>query len=66
MVATELNRLPSFKSRRALSPQKMKPRERKSKPEQNLSTNRGAYLQSGLDIETKKFFGYRPKEKFFC
>src|SRR4029077_6459981 len=35
MVATESNRLPSFKSRRALSPRENEPRERKSNPEKN-------------------------------
>src|SRR5580700_9716982 len=46
MVATELNRLPSFKNRRALSPPENEPRECKSKPEQTLSSDRGAYLQT--------------------
>ena len=45
--------------------EKMKPRERKSKPEQNLSTDRGAYLQSGLDIETKKFSATGRRRSFF-
>jgi hypothetical protein len=45
----------------------MKPRERKSKPEQNLlERSRGISANSGLDIETKKLLGYRPKEKLFC
>src|SRR5258708_16216341 len=45
MVATKSNRLPSFKNRRRCHHKKMKPRERKSKPEQNLSSDRGTYLQ---------------------
>jgi hypothetical protein len=44
----------------------MKPRERKSKPEKNLSSDREPSANSGLDIETKIFLGYRPKEKLFC
>jgi hypothetical protein len=35
MVSTELNRLPSFKNRRALAPLENEPRERKSNPEKN-------------------------------
>jgi len=46
--------------------QNMKPRERKSKPEKNLSSDREPSANSGLDIETKIFLGYRPKEKLFC
>ena len=46
MVATESNRLPSFKNRRTLSPREMKPREPKSNPEKNLSNDREAYLQT--------------------
>jgi hypothetical protein len=46
MVATKSNRLPSFKNRRRCHHEKMKPRKRKSKPEQNLSSDRGQYLQT--------------------
>ena len=63
MVATELNRLPSFKNRRTLSPREMKPRERKSKREQNLSSDRGPYLQQWAGYRDKKLLGYRPREK---
>jgi hypothetical protein len=55
MVATGLNRLPSFKSRRTLSPLENEPRERKSSPEKNLSSDREPSANSGLDIETKHF-----------
>jgi hypothetical protein len=53
MVATGLNRLPSFKSRRTLSPLKNEPREWKSNPEKNLSSDREPSANSGLDLETK-------------
>ena len=66
MVATESNRLPSFKNRRTLSPLENEPRKRKSHPEKNLSSDREPSANSGLDIETKKSLGYRPREKFFC
>src|ERR1700752_1225584 len=55
LVATELNRLPSFKSRRTLSPLENEPRERKSNPEKNLSSDREPSANSGLDIETENF-----------
>jgi hypothetical protein len=66
MVATESNRLPNFKSRRTLSLLENEPRERKSNPEKNLSSDREPSANSGLDIETKKLLGYRSKEKPFC
>ena len=67
MVATELNRLPSFKNRRALSPRENETKGNgKSKPEQNLSSDRGVYpANSGLDIETKNFSA-TSRRKFFC
>ena len=49
MVATESNRLPSFKSRRTLSPLENEPRKRKSHPEKNLSSDREPSANSGLD-----------------
>ena len=53
MVATQSNRLPSFKSRRTLSPLENEPRKRKSNPEKNLSSDREPSANSGLDIEKK-------------
>ena len=64
MVATELNRLPSFKSRRTLSPLENEPRERKSNPEKNLSSDREPSANSGLDIETKHFSAGRRRSFF--
>jgi hypothetical protein len=67
MVATESNRLPSFKNRRTLSPRENETKgteeQARAKP---LERSRGISANSGLDIETKKLLGYRPKEKFFC
>jgi hypothetical protein len=57
MVATELNRLPSFKSRRTLSPRENEPRERNSNPEPSAN--------SGLDIETKNFSATSRRRSFF-
>ncbi len=65
MVATELNRLPSFKSGRTLSLLENEPRERKSNPEQNLSSDREPSANSGLDVETENFSAIGPREKFF-
>src|ERR1700752_4852183 len=65
MVATELNRLPSFKSRRTLSPLENEPRERKSNPEKNLSSYREPSANSGLDIETENFSGPGRGRSFF-
>ena len=65
MVATELNRLPSFKSRRTLSPRENEPRERNSNPEQNLSSNREPSANSGLDLETKNFSATSRRRSFF-
>ena len=65
MVATELNRLPSFKNRRTLSPLENEPRERKSNPEKNLSSDREPSANSGLDIETKKFSATGRRRSFF-
>ena len=53
MVATESNRLPSFKSRRTLSLLENEPGEWKSNPEKNLSSNREPSTNSGLDIRQK-------------
>ena len=53
MVATGLNRLPSFKNRRTLSLLENEPRERRSHPEKNLSSDREPSANSGLDVETK-------------
>jgi len=65
MVATELNRLPSFKSRRTLSPLENEPRERKSNPEKNLSSDREPSANSGLDIETENFSATGRGRSFF-
>ena len=65
MVATESNRLPSFKSRRTLSPLENEPRERKSNPEKNLSSNREPSTNSGLDIETKNLSATSRRRSFF-
>jgi hypothetical protein len=65
MVATESNRLPSFKNRRALSPRENEPRERKSNPEKNLSSDREPSATSGLDIETKNFSATGRRRSFF-
>ena len=65
MVATELNRLPSFKNRRALSPRENDPRERKSNPEKNLSSDREPSANSGLDIETKNLSATSRGRSFF-
>jgi hypothetical protein len=65
MVATESNRLPSFKNRRALSPRENEPRERKSNPEKNLSSDREPSANSGLDIETKNFSATGRRRSFF-
>ena len=65
MVATESNRLPSFKNRRTLSPLENEPRKRKSHPEKNLSSDREPSANSGLDIETKKFSATGRGRTFF-
>ena len=65
MVATGLNRLPSFKSRRTLSLLENEPRERKSNPEKNLSSNREPSTNSGLDIETKNLSATSRRRSFF-
>jgi hypothetical protein len=65
MVATESNRLPSFKNRPALSPRENEPRERKSNPEQNLSSDQEPSANSGLDIETKNFSATGRRRSFF-
>jgi hypothetical protein len=65
MVATDSNCLPSFKNRRALSPRENEPRERKSNPEKNLSSDREPSANSGLDIETKNFSATGRRRSFF-
>jgi hypothetical protein len=65
MVATESNRLPSFKNRRMLSPLENEPRERKSNPEKNLSRDREPSANSGLDIETENFSATSRRRSFF-
>ena len=62
MVATESNRLPSFKNRPALSPRENEPRERKSNPEQELSSDREPSANSGL--ETKIFSATGRRRSF--
>jgi hypothetical protein len=58
MVATELNRLPSFKSRRTLSPL-----ENDTKGTEERS--RGISADGGLDIETKNFSATSRRRSFF-
>jgi hypothetical protein len=65
MVATGLNRLPSFKIRRTLSLLENEPRKRKSHPEKNLSSDREPSANSGLDIETKNFSATGRRRSFF-
>ena len=65
MVATQSNRLPSFKSRRTLSPLENEPRKRKSHPEKNLSSDREPSANSGLDIETENFSATGRGRSFF-
>jgi len=65
MVATELNRLPSFKSRRTLSPLEMNPKKRKSNPEKNLSNNRETYLQEVGWISRQKTSRLPPEGEVF-
>jgi len=60
-----LNRLPSFKNRRALPPRENDPRERKSHPEKNLSSDREPSANSGLDIETKNLSATGRGRTFF-
>jgi hypothetical protein len=62
---TRLPRLPSFKNRRTLSPLENEPRERKSSPEKNLSSDREPSANSGLDIETKNFSATGRGRSFF-
>ena len=66
MVATELNRLPSFKNRRAPAP-----RENETKGTEEEA--REEPLERSRDLSAKwagyrdkKFLGYRPREKLFC
>jgi hypothetical protein len=65
MVATGLNRLPSFKSQRTLSLLENEPRERKSNPEKNLSSDREPSANSGLDIETENSSATSRGRTFF-
>jgi hypothetical protein len=66
MVATESNRLPSFKNRRTLSPReneiKATEEQARAKP---LERSRGIFANSGLDIETKNFSATGRRRSFF-
>jgi hypothetical protein len=66
MVATKSNRLPSFKSRRALSPRENETKgteeQARAKP---LERSRGISANSGLDIETKNFSAIGRRRSFF-
>jgi hypothetical protein len=66
MVATESNRLPSFKNRRTLSPRengtKGTEEQARAKP---LERSRGISANSGLDIETKNFSAAGRWRSFF-
>jgi hypothetical protein len=48
-----------------LSPLENEPRERKSNPEKNLSSDREPSANSGLDIETENFSGPGRGRSFF-
>ena len=66
MVATELNRLPSFKSRRTLSPLENEPKETEEQSrEEPLEQSRDIPAGSGLDIETKNFSATARGRSFF-
>jgi len=66
MVATESNRLPSFKDRPAQSPREneTKGTEEQSR-EEPLERSRGLSANSGLDIETKIFSATSRRRSFF-
>jgi len=66
MVATESNRLPSFKNRPAQSPREneTKGTEEQSR-EEPLERSRGLSANSGLDIETKIFSATSRRRSFF-
>jgi hypothetical protein len=66
MVATESNRLPSFKNRPAQSPREneTKGTEEQSR-EEPLERSRGLSANSGLDIETKVFSATSRRRSFF-
>jgi hypothetical protein len=66
MVSTELNRLPSFKSRRTLSPLENEPKETEEQSrEEPLEQSRDIPAGSGLDIETKNFSATARGRSFF-
>jgi hypothetical protein len=66
MVATELNRLPSFKSRRTLSPLENEPKETEEQSrEEPLEQSRDIPAGSGLDIETKNISATARGRCFF-
>jgi hypothetical protein len=48
-----------------LSPLENEPRERKSNPEKNLSSDREPSANSGLDIETENFSATGRRRSFF-
>src|SRR4029077_7198006 len=58
MVATELNRLPNFKNRRALAPLE-------NDTEGTEERSRGISADGGLDIETKNFSATSRRRSFF-
>jgi hypothetical protein len=66
MVATESNRLPSFKNRRTLSPRENETKgteeQARAKP---LERSRGISANGGLDIETKNFSATGRRRSFF-
>ena len=66
MVATESNRLPSFKDRPAQSPRgnETKGTEEQSR-EEPLERSRGLSANSGLDIETENFSATGGGRSFF-
>jgi hypothetical protein len=66
MVATESNRLPSFKNRRTLSPPENETKGTEEQARENLfERSRGISANSGLDIETKTFSATGRRRSFF-
>jgi hypothetical protein len=67
MVATESNRLPSFKNRRTLSPReneiKATEEQARAKPLERIERH---ICKQWAGYRDKKLLGYRPKEKLFC
>jgi hypothetical protein len=65
MVATESNRLPSFKNRPALSPRENETKGTEEQARARPSSDREPSANSGLDIETKNFSATGRGRSFF-